>query len=181
MEVKGKLSGLDRNLLEGVTTFTITTRSKEAAEELERLKDKDLRIKVVQYRQKRSLSANALLWHCIGRISEATRADKWDVYLKLLREYGKFTFVCVQPHMVDAVKSQWREAQVWNSVDIDGRKAVQMICYFGSSSYNTAEMSRLIDGALEEMRDLNLDLPMEQDVRAALEQWEEVNGQHYPE
>lgn len=175
MEVKARLENVSQNLLTNKVTMTFSTDSKTAAEEVEKLKDKELRLKVVQYRKKRSLSANAMFWGCCGKIAEATGSDKWTVYLNLLRSYGKFTYVCVQPHMVDAVKSQWREAEVWNSIDINGKPAVQMICYFGSSSYDTAEMSRLIDGTLQEMKELGLDLPMPQDVKTALEQWEKQN------
>lgn len=181
MEVKAKLENVSQNLITNKVTMTFSTDSKTAAEEVEKLQDKELRLKVVQYRKKRSLSANALFWACCGRIAEATYSDKWTVYLNLLRNYGKFTYVCVQPHMVEAVKNQWREAEVWNSVDINGKPAVQMICYFGSSSYDTKEMSRLIDGTLQEMKELGLDLPMPQDIKTALEQWEVQNGQRITE
>lgn len=178
MEIKARLESVDQNLLTKKVKFTLTTDLRSAAEELEKYQNKDLRVKVVQYREKRSLSANALFWHCVGEIAKASGADKWQVYLDLLRHYGKYTYICVQPHMIEAVKAQWRECEVWNSVDINGKPAVQMICYFGSSSYNTAEMSRLIYGAIEEMKQLGLDLPMPQDVRVALERWEREYGQH---
>ena len=140
------------------------------------MQDQDLRVKVVRYRKKRSLSANAMFWHCIGEISKAMQVDKWDVYLQMLKEYGKYTYICVRPEMVDAVRSQWRESMIWNSVDVNGEEAVQMLCFFGSSSYNSKEMSVLIDGTIETMKELGLDTPMSQDIRVALEQWEAING-----
>lgn len=176
MEVKARIKGIERNLVEGLTTFTLTTESEIAAEELERMQDQDLRVKVVRYRKKRSLSANALFWHCIGEISKAMQVDKWDIYLQMLKEYGKYTYICVRPEMVDAVRSQWRESMIWNSVDVNGEEAVQMLCFFGSSSYNSKEMSVLIDGTIETMKELGLDTPMSQDIRVALEQWEAING-----
>ncbi len=181
MEVKAKLQDINKNLLTGKTTFTFSTDSDSAAEELERLQDQELRVKVVRYRKKRSLSANALFWHCVGEISKALQMDKWDVYLRMLREYGKFTYIVCKPSMVSAIRSQWRESMVWNSVDINGEEAVQMLCFFGSSSYNTKEMSVLIDGTIETMKELGLDAPMSQDIKAALERWEMENGQYYSE
>lgn len=181
MEVRARIENISKNLLTGKTTFTFSTDSETAAEELERLQDKDLRVKAVQYRRKRSLSANALFWACVGKIATATRADKWDVYLQLLKDYGKYTYIVCRPSMVDAVRSQWRESMVWNSVDVNGEEAVQMLCFFGSSSYNTKEMSVLIDGAIETMKELGLDLPMPQDIKTALEQWEVQNGQRITE
>lgn len=181
MEVKARIKDIDRNLLEGVTTFTLTTKSEIAAEELEKMQEQELRVKVVRYRKKRSLSANALFWHCVGEISKVLQMDKWDVYLRLLKDYGKFTYIVCRPEMVDSIRTQWRESMVWNSVDVNGEPAVQMLCFFGSSSYNTKEMSVLIDGTIETMKELGLDTPMSQDVRAALERWDIEFGQHYPE
>ena len=65
-----------------------------------------LDIKVVKHRKKRSLDANALLWACLGDIASALRADKWDIYLKMLKRYGRYTYICVKPGVVDAVKAQ---------------------------------------------------------------------------
>ena len=181
MEVKASLKDIGRSYIDNKTTFTFETESMTAAEELERMQNVDLRVNVVKYRKKRSLSANALFWSCVGKIANATRADKWDVYLQLLKDYGKYTYIVCRPSMVDAVRSQWRESMVWNSVDVNGEEAVQMLCFFGSSSYNTKEMSVLIDGAIETMKELGLDLPMPQDIKTALEQWEVQNGQRITE
>lgn len=177
MELKGKLEGIQQDLPSNRVTFTISCEAGATAEELERYLDKELRVKITQYRKKRSLSANALFWACVGQIALATGADSWSIYLKLLRDYGKFTYIMVKPDMVESVKEYWRESQVWNSIDINGEKAVQMLVYFGSSNYNTQEMSRLIDGAISDMKDLGLDLPMPQDIQAALEQWTIEQGE----
>lgn len=181
METKARLKDINRNFLTGETTFTFSTQAERVAEELEKMKDVDIRVRAVKYRKKRSLSANALFWACCGRIAIAIESDKWTVYLSMLRKYGRYTYICCQPHMVEAVKQQWRECEVWNSITINGKPAVQMLCYFGSSSYDTAEMSRLIDGTISEMKELGLDLPMPQDVKTALEQWEVQNGQRITE
>jgi len=177
METMARLERISANYDTGRTEFTFSTDSQNAVAELERLREHDIRLKATRYRKKRSLSANGLFWHCIGQMAEALRTDKWDVYLSMLRQYGKFTYICVKPNMVEAVKDQWRESMEWSSVDINGKPATQMLCFFGSSSYNTKEMSRLIDGTIHEMKELGLDPPMPQDIQIALEQWE-TYGQH---
>lgn len=169
MEVKGQLEAV--NGMGGRTIFALSTGAENAAAELEKLKGKELKIKVVQYRKGRSLSANALFWHCVDEIAKALRRDRWSVYLSLLRDYGKSTYICVKPSMVDAVKKQWRGSMELGTLEIRGQKAIQMQVFFGSSTYDTAEMSRLIDGTIDEMRELGLDPPMPQDIQTALEQW----------
>lgn len=134
-----------------------------------------LSISVDKFRKKRSLDANALLWACIGEIANVLRSDKWEVYLKLLRRYGQYTYICVKPNVVEAVKQQWRECEEIGEIDINGKKAVQLLCYFGSSTYNTQEFSVLLDGVMSEMRELGITPPATEEMRRALEQWEKRN------
>lgn len=140
----------------------------------------DLSVKMTQYRPKRSLDANALMWKLIGDIASALRADKWDIYLKMLKRYGKYTYICVKPNVVDAVKAQWRECEVIGEIDIHGAKAVQMLCYFGSSTYDSKEFSVLLDGIISEMEEMGLETPVSQDLERALELWQRNYGVSLP-
>ena len=72
------------------------------------------------------------------------------------------------------MKKQRRECEVIGEVDINGQKAVQMLCYFGSSTYDTKEFSRLLDGVISEMQEMGLETPTSEDMRRALEQWEKM-------
>ena len=130
-----------------------------------------LSIEIKKYRKKRSLDANGLLWHCIGEIASVLRTDKWERYLQMLKRYGKYTYICVKPAVVEAVKAQWRECEEIGKININGTEAVQMLCYFGSSTYDTKEFSVLLDGVISEMREIGLQPPTSEDMKRALEQW----------
>lgn len=127
------------------------------------------RITLKKHRNRRSLDANALLWACIGQIAEVLQADKWDVYLQMLKRYGQYTYVVVKPNVVDEFREQWRETEIVGEINVNGRKAIQMLCYFGSSTYNSKEFSVLIDGVLSEMDDMGLDKPLPSDIRRAID------------
>ena len=133
---------------------------------------KDGEFEVKSYKPKRSLSANSLLWQCLGEIAEYQQTDKWSVYLKYLREYGKFTYICVKPSAVDAVKKQWRESEEIGEIRINGKKAIQMLCYFGTSTYDTKEFSHFLDMVITDMRDMGLVPPTEREVMKCLERYE---------
>ena len=172
-EFTGRFDSLtiDWKTKERQVIFTVNEQS--AIESLVALQGiEKLSIKAVKHRERRSLDANALLWLCLGKIADALRSDKWEVYLQMLKRYGKFTYICVKPNVVDAVKAQWRECEVIGNVDINGQEAVQMLCYFGSSTFNTQEFSVLLDGVISEMREMGLETPASEDMRRALEQWE---------
>lgn len=173
MNFTGALKNIQNDWLTGETVISFTVNEKSALHEADKIKGcEKLQIKAVKHRERRSLDANKMLWACLGDIASALRADKWDVYLQMLKRYGKYTYICVKPSVVDAMKMQWRESEVIGEVDINGQKAVQMLCYFGSSTLDSREFSVLLDGVVSEMKEMGLKTPMSQDMKKALENWE---------
>ena len=140
------------------------------------LQGKDASAELDVWKKKRSNDANALLWHCISMLSSALRADKWDIYLMMLKRYGQFTYICVAPRAVEGVKKQWRECEVVGDVEINGKPAVQLLCFYGSSTYCSKEFSCLIDGVISEMKDVGLETPIPEDVKRSIEEWEKTHG-----
>ena len=149
----------------------ITFEVDEAPTIFDKLKDKVLSIKVKEFKESRSDRQNRLLWECIGQIASELRTDKWDVYLKMLRRYGKFTYICVIPEAVEEIKKQWRECEELGEVNINGRKSVQLLCYFGSSTYDKKEFSVLMDGVISEMKEMGLTTPSERELEQVIESW----------
>lgn len=132
----------------------------------------DLRLTVKKWKEKRSLSANALLWAMLGEIARELQTDKWDVYLRMLKRYGHYTYILVDPRAVEALKNTWRETEIIGEVDVNGRKATQVLCYYGTSQMDSAEFSKLIDGVKSEMTEMGLEPPCSADLQRALEQYE---------
>lgn len=179
MEWTGKMVNVSKDWQTGQFQITFTVNEPSAINEVNNIQSCDkLSISAKKFRQKRSIDANALLWSCLGKIANSMTppVDKWEIYLQMLKRYGKFTYICVKPNVVDAVKAQWRECEEIGMVNINGQEAVQMLCYFGSSTYNTKEFSTLLDGVISEMKQMNLEVPASEDMRKALEQWERMQA-----
>lgn len=180
MECTGRIKDISLDWKTNQLNLALSINEKNAISEIEKIKDDEkLSIKIVKYRKKRSLDANGLLWHCLGQIAASLQADKWDIYLQMLKRYGKYTYICVKPNMVDSVRSQWRETEVVGDVNINGSEAVQMLCYFGSSTYTTKEFSVLLDGVISEMQEMGLETPLSQDMKRALEEWERKTSEKH--
>ena len=175
MDCTGRIKDISLDWKTNQINLSLSINEKNAISEIEKLKDDEkLSIKIVKYRKKRSLDANGLLWHCLGQIAASLQADKWDIYLQMLKRYGKYTYICVKPNMVESVRSQWRESEVIGEVNINGSEAVQMLCYFGSSTYNAKEFSVLLDGVISEMKEMGLEAPLSEDMKRALAEWERM-------
>lgn len=168
MEVKARIAKSEINLFKKTMHVTFEL---EDVMDISSLEGKDLRLTAKIWRNKRSLDANGLLWVCLDKIASALNTDKWEVYLLMLKRYGKFTYILVKPSAVEYTKSIWRESEVVGEVDVNGQKSVQMLCYFGSSTYDSKEFSRLLDGVISEMKEIGLETPAEEEMDRMLAEW----------
>lgn len=172
MKLRAKLQNIqpDFKTRQPIVSFSVNCKTPE---NLEKYKDKDLDIEVKQHRERRSLDANACLWACLGDLAKAMRTDSWSMYLYMLERYGKFTLIQCRPEAVPDLQRVWRETKVVGErYAADGDKMIDVLCFFGSSTYSTAEFSRLLDGVIQEMRDIGLETPPDEETKAMLEEME---------
>ena len=57
--------------------------------------DRDKLFDITEHKEKRSLNANAYCWALIGKIADAMRISKEEVYLDALKNYGQSEIVSV--------------------------------------------------------------------------------------
>lgn len=171
MEFTGKLQNVSRDWKTGQWNITFTINEASAINEVNNIQScEKLSIKAVKHRNKRSLDANAYCWVILQKIAEVLHQDKWNVYLEMLGKYGVFTHIIVKPNVVDKVKEEWRTVKELGEVSVNGITGIQLQCYFGSSTYNTKEMSVLIDGIVYEAKELGIEtLPPDELERMKIE------------
>lgn len=132
---------------------------------------KRLAVDIKVHRVRRSLDSNAFLWVLIEKLATALHTTKDELYLLMLGRYGVFTHIIVKPQAVERIVSEWRTVKNLGEVHISGQTGVQLQCYFGSSTYDTSEMSRLIDGVVSECRELGIETLPDEDIAAMNREW----------
>ena len=156
----------ESNQPELVLSITATRReAQEGATALKEIlaKGKLLAVEIKQKRKGRSLDSNAYLWVLLSKMAAALNTSKDELYLEMLDRYGIFTHIVVKPSVVDRVKEEWRTVRELGEVTVNGKTGVQLMCFFGSSTYNTKEMSVLIDGVVSECKELGIEtIPSDQ-------------------
>ena len=158
MEFTGKIKSISNDYVTNETTITFSVNEKSALNEYEKLKDcEKLKVTAAKYRKKRSLDANAYLWVLLQKMAGALNTSKDELYLEILSKYGVFTHIIVKPHIVPRVIQEWRTVKNLGEVTVNGQSGVQLQCYFGSSTYDTKEMSILIDGVVSECKELGIE------------------------
>lgn len=121
--------------------------------------DKPFIISIEQQKRRRSLNANAYMWTLCHKIAEKVGTTKETVYRKNIREVGSFETVELLSEGVPRFIRSWQANGLgWIAEPLSERNGyTTVIAYFGSSSYSTAEMSRLIDAVVAEAKTLGVE------------------------
>lgn len=136
------------------------------------LKDiEKLSIEIKQYREKRSLNANAYAWKLIGEIADIVRASKDEIYLEMLRKYGQSELISVLAHIpIQHYVKYYDEA---GESKLNGKLFKHYRVYKGSSEFDTREMSVLIDGIVGEAKELGIQTETPEQLAKIKSLWKE--------
>ena len=107
-----------------------------------------LEIKVPK--SKRSIDQNRLLWDIIGQISKELDINDLDIYAYLIEKTNaKYDEVVVKYEAIERLRSIFRAVKVIGPTKEHGETFVKARTYYGSSNFNTKEMTELINHALD--------------------------------
>lgn len=153
--------------------LTMSGRIEQEVYELSQVvaKGKQLSVEIKQHRNSRSLDANALLWKLCSEIADKIKSTKDEVYLTMLERYGVFTHIIVKPEAVKRVKQEWRTVRVLGEVTVNGKTGVQIMCYYGSHLYDTKEFSVLLDGVVNEAKELDIPVLSKSEIELIKSEW----------
>ena len=149
----------------------------------EKYKDCDkLSISLKKWREKRSLSSNQYLWVLCGKIAdklnETLQYDKYtkdDIYDDKIKEYGRYTVVGMVEPAVEEFKKQWKLVEEIDRKESGNKTLVTLICYRGSSTYDSKEMSQLIDGVVSDCIELGIETKTPDELEKMKELWKIEN------
>lgn len=176
-DLTGTISGVSFSYMNGKPLITFELNEKQSALNMvDTLKNADkLSIKVARYKEKRSLDANAYCFALIGKIAEKTNVPKEEVYRSAVKEIGgNYEVACVQDKAVEAFCQAWHKNGLGWQTDTMPSKlegCTNVILYYGSSTYDVAQMSRLINIILQECRQLGIDTKSKEEIDSLLTSW----------
>lgn len=118
-----------------------------------------------KFRQKRSLNANNYAWALLQKLAEERGQTKEEVYREFIKQYGIFRPVTVNKEAAETLEYIWQKNGLGWVVEETGRtdESVDLLMYYGSSTYNTRQMSRLLDAIVDDCKQCGIEtLPPEQ-------------------
>ena len=173
-KLKGRLVDLAISLT-GKQRITVEVDN-DARAAFEELKEKDVSITLSEWREKRSLTANAYCWVLIDKIAAKTKVGKTEVYRNAIRDIGGVSeLVCMQTRAVESMKKTWSTFGIgWQAEELDSNIPgwTNLILYKGSSVYDRAQMAALIDSLVQEAKTLGIETRPQEEVDAMLKEVE---------
>lgn len=121
-------------------------------------------VQIKRKRAKRSKNANAYMWTLCEEIAKLIGDGKENVYKKAVREVGVYAdaLVATGEPMAELV-STWSNngigwfAEAFEPEYVSSKKMKWVRLYRGSSTYDSKQMSRLVDYIVEEAHDLGIE------------------------
>nr|DAJ54680.1 MAG TPA: NinB protein [Caudoviricetes sp.] len=150
-----------------------TGQARKVLDGLKAGKSYDVDIK--EHREKRSLDANAYFWVLVDRLAEKLRIPKSEIYRHYIREIGgNHEIVCVAETAADRLRQGWAHNGLGWQTDTMPNKVpgyVNIILYYGSSTYDTRQMSQLIDFAVQDCKEQGIETLPPEKLAGMMEEW----------
>jgi hypothetical protein len=150
---------------------------KTAIKFVSEMKSKKYVAEIKEWRENRSLTANAYCWVLIGKLAAALGITTTEVYRSAIREIGDNSETLpVKDEAVEAWCKNWEHGRLgWFCLQLGASKIegyTLVCCFYGSSVYDTAQMSRLIDGLVQDCKAQGIETMSDDKLAALVEAWD---------
>ena len=137
--------------------------------------DKTKKYEVKEYKEKRSLDANAYAWVLLGKLQDKLHIPKEEIYRDAIKNIGSYEVIPIKNEAVDKFRQAWNNKGLgWitetTKSKLDGYTNV--ISYYGSSIYDTKEMTRFIEQIIQECEQLDIETKSRAELDALLKEWD---------
>ena len=183
MDFTGKLVGTALDFESGKYRLTFEVNEQSALDKgYDEIKDcEKLTVNVEPFKQKRSLEANAYCWTLLHKIAAVTKKKAEDLYREYVKDFGVCEIVPIRKDALDRWHKIWTsKGYGWITEDMGECRTIKgyhnVKCFYGSSSYNTLEMSRLIDAIVMDCKDLGIETATPAEIERMIEIWEKRCG-----
>jgi hypothetical protein len=140
-------------------------------------KDRLYDLEVKEHRKKRSLDANAYCWVLINKLADVMRIPPTEVYRQAIQDIsGNSEIIPIKDEAVEQFKQAWSHNGIGWLVRDMGKSKIQgyrnLMVYYGSSVYDTKQMSALIDHLVQDCKALDIETMTPDKLALMMEEWD---------
>lgn len=147
--------------------------AQEVIGEMEEGKRYELTIK--QQRKKRSLDSNAYAWTLMDKLAERMAIPKEEIYRGYVRNIGgNCQTVCIKAEAAETLRRIWSGKGLgWVSDTLPSKLpgCENLVLYYGSSEYDTRQMSRLIDMIVQDCKACGIPTATPEEIARMMDRW----------
>lgn len=136
---------------------------------------------LVANKKARSLDANRYMWVLCDALADAVGLTKIDVYREAIHNVGVFRDFHLREEDVKSFRVAWGKlGDGWCTEQVDYTQdgdSYIIRAYYGSSTYNTKQMSRLIDWIIQECKSVGVETLSDRELSLLVEAWGEKANQ----
>lgn len=164
--------GIDYKTNKAKITFLFD--NKEVLHQAEELQDKKLNVQAKKWYKKRSKNANAYLWVLIEKLSENRNISRLEVYRKHILEAGSYQELQMPEEAMKKFSKVWASNGLGWFCDksINEYGEIILRAYYGSSTYDTKEMTRLLNSVIQDCLSLGIETKTKEEIESLLREWE---------
>lgn len=173
---KCQITNLSKDYTTGQAVITLTADG-GILKHLEKLVGKALTCSLKIFRKQRSLDANAYCWVLLDKLSACLGIPKEELYRGYIRQMGGNNMVvCIQDEALAELCVKWSfNGLGWQYDTLDSKidGCTNVILYYGSSTYDTEQMSRLIDMVIQDCKACDIETKTPDQINEMLAKWGE--------
>ena len=143
---------------------------------VEQLKNEGkLNVGLKKYRKKRSNDANAYAWVLLGELQDVLNVPKEEIYRDLIKNIGSYEIVPVKNEAVEKFRQAWSKNGLgWITETMKSKLEgfTNVVTYYGSSTYDTKEMTRLTELIVEECKQFGIETKPQEEIDSLLKEWD---------
>lgn len=134
----------------------------EAMAFIRKMKPKPYEVTIKEQRKKRSKDANAYCWELVGKLAEVMRISPNEVYINAIQNIGgNYEVIPIPEEAAQKFTEVWQRQGIgWPCVDMGKSKIPgyrNLRAYYGSSTYDTHQMSLLIENLIQDCKALGIE------------------------
>ena len=177
-ELTGTIQNMSMDFDTDKVVLTLLLDEKQPAINIfQKLKGIKLSIKIGKFRKKRSLDANNYYWTLNGKLAETLKRSRTEIYREHIRDIGgNSDIMCALDKAVERFRRNWEKQGLgWiTETETSALKGCTNIrVYYGSSTYDTAQMSRLIELAVNDCIDNEIEVKTDEEIEHLIALWGE--------
>ena len=130
--------------------------------------------KITRHREKRSLDANAYYWKLCGELAKAIHETPQNIYRRHISEIGNYEILCMESLAVADFSRRWCNDHIGRFCETRESKlpgCTTVLAYYGSSDFDSGEMSRLIDNCIQDCKSVGVETLPPDKIQAMKEEW----------